>query len=133
MIVAAITAGATYFLTRRREHEADWRKLKLERYTEYASALSAVVQRTGVTAEDHARYANAVNSISLVAPATVLAKLYAFQDGLASGSGARADELLNQLLHVIRRDIDPGRRSRKPISIRFLSAPPPSASAPQIA
>jgi hypothetical protein len=137
LLVAAITAGATYVLTKRREHEADWHKLKLERYTEWVTALSAVVQRSGVTAEDQVRYANAVNSISLVAPASVLAKLYAFQDGLsnrtAAGTDDRAHELLNDLLQAIRRDIDPSRRSRKMTSIRFLSAPPPSASAPELA
>jgi DNA-binding transcriptional regulator YbjK len=43
-------------------------------------------------------------------------------------SAARADELLNELLHAIRSDIDPSRRSRSAIFIRFLSAPPATAS-----
>jgi hypothetical protein len=133
ILVAAITAGATYFLTSRREHEADWRKLKLDRYTEYVTALSAVVQQSGVTADLQASYANAVNSISLVAPASVLTRLYAFQERLSSETATRTEELLNELLQAIRRDIDPSRHSRKMTSVRFLSVPPPSASTPEIA
>lgn len=133
--VAALTAGATYVLTRRREQEAEWRKLKLERYTEYVAALSGVVQRSNVTSEARARYAHAINSITLVAPPTVLTALYAFQDELADRNvertSDRAHELLSDLLSAIRRDIDPGDRQQA-ISVRFMSAPPPPLSHPDV-
>ncbi|HEY7577362.1 MAG TPA: hypothetical protein VH855_07170 [Acetobacteraceae bacterium] len=125
---ALLVAALTYVLTKRREHEHAWRNLKRERYTEYVDALSRVVQRGNITGEDRAKYANAVNGISLVAPAAVLTTLYAFQDELSNRSAARADELLNELLHAIRSDIDPSRRSRSAISLRLMSAPPASAS-----
>jgi membrane protein implicated in regulation of membrane protease activity len=42
--VAIISAIITYVLTRKREHRADWRKLKLNQYQEFLLALSGVVR-----------------------------------------------------------------------------------------
>jgi len=43
VIGALAVASLTYIFTRRREHEADWRKMKLDHYREYIAALSGVV------------------------------------------------------------------------------------------
>ncbi|HEY1720985.1 MAG TPA: hypothetical protein VGG27_07050, partial [Magnetospirillaceae bacterium] len=75
---ALITAIVTSLLTRRREREADWRKLKFAQYQEFALALSGVV-RERATPERQARYADAFNSMSLIASLPVLAALQAFQ------------------------------------------------------
>ncbi len=62
-----LVAVVTYVLTKKREHEADWRKAKLEHYREYVAALSAVVQGREITPSAQARYADAVNALTLVA------------------------------------------------------------------
>jgi putative exporter of polyketide antibiotics len=36
---AIIVAGVSYYLTKRREREVEWRKLKLEHYQKYIAAL----------------------------------------------------------------------------------------------
>jgi hypothetical protein len=78
LLGGVVVAIANYYLSLKREHEADWRKLKFERYQEYIVALSGVVQGRE-TLEAKLRYADAVNSLSLVAPQTVLSALQAFQ------------------------------------------------------
>jgi len=121
LVTAAITAGLTYYLTKRREHEADWRKLKLERYGEYVTALSGVVRRDP-SSDAQARYADAVNSIVLVALSSVLIALYAFQD--EKSGGAKRESLLNSVMDAPREDIYPGpRRRMATVAIRFMGVP----------
>ena len=123
--VAIATAGLTYYLTKRRERESDWRKLKLERYGEYVTALSGVVKGQDPSAEAQARYADAVNSLALVAPRPVLEALYAFLD--ERSVGPKKDELLNELMNAVRRDIYPSsRRWHETIADRFVGVPPRS-------
>ena len=150
LIVAAITAGVsataailavvvTSALAKNREHEADWRKLKLGQYQEFVLALSGVV-RERATPEAHRRYADAVNSMNLVAPATVLVALRAFQKEISyintGRSDDRHDQLLEILIRAMRSDIHP-----KPSagdlsgSFRLLGLPPDAigeASSPAI-
>jgi hypothetical protein len=64
-------AAVTYWLTKRREQEAAWRDLKLKHYQEYLTALSGVVGARA-TPEIRARYADAANKLSLVAPTTTM-------------------------------------------------------------
>jgi hypothetical protein len=142
LIVAAITAGAsataailavviTAVLTRQREHEADWRKLKLGQYQEFILALSGVV-RERATPEAHRRYADAVNSMNLVAPATVLAALKAFQRELSyinsNRSDHRHDQLLEVLIRAMRHDVHPkGLADDHGLPFRLLGLPPDAA------
>ena len=45
-VVAALGAAVlTQYFGRKRDHEADWRKMKLEHYKEFITALSRVVGR----------------------------------------------------------------------------------------
>jgi hypothetical protein len=107
----AITVAAlSYSFARRREREADWRRLKLDHYKEYVSALSGIVG-TRESPTSQARYADARNALRLVAPPEVLRALKAFQDEIAhsnvdytlDGQQAR----LNVLIREIRRDVQP--------------------------
>jgi hypothetical protein len=121
-ITAGVSAGSalisvviTYILTRRREHEADWRKLKLGQYQEFILALSGIVSGRA-TPESHRRYADAVNSMALIAPPGVLKALRKFQLEISYINNNRSDEhhdqLLDVLLREMRRDIEPN-----PISV----------------
>ena len=62
-VTALLVAAITSALTRRREREADWRRLKLERYQELVVALSGIVKERS-TAEAQSRFADACNSLN---------------------------------------------------------------------
>jgi hypothetical protein len=76
-ITAIVAVIVTYVLTKKREHEADWRRLKFSLYQEFALALSGIV-RGRSTSEGHLRYADAVNSMALVASWNVFLSVEAF-------------------------------------------------------
>ena len=107
---AVVLAMAGYTLNRRRDRELEWRKLKLERYQEFIASLSGIVGRRS-TDEGQARYADAFNSLILVAPAPVLKALQAFNNEQRIDNPGRTaaayGKLQNELLQQLRRDIHP--------------------------
>jgi len=129
---AIISASAALFgvwlgnhFTKGREHEADWRKMKLERYREYILALSGnVVERTTVTAQE--RYSDAANSLQMVAPPKVLQALDAFLRFNAhrkpDENTQRHDQLLNDLVNSMRQDIQPAFKGKE-IQFRLIGLP----------
>ena len=136
--VAVISAGAaivismlTYHWTKRREHETEWRHMKIEQYKEFVTALSGIVGSRS-TREAQARYADAVNSLTLVASPDVMRAIYSFQDEIAnlvrsgaSRSDERHDKLLSDLLNAIRLDIQPNiNADRQRLTFRLLDVPP---------
>jgi hypothetical protein len=126
--VAVLTAGMTYVLTRKREHEADWRKIKLDLYRTYVVALSGVL-RHNRTSENQAKYADAVNSLTLVASPAILKALYSFQDGVSDSKNAGTDrdlqKLVDGLLIALREDIGPAAQGQaRDLSFRFMEPPP---------
>ena len=119
IVVAAMTAGSTYLLTKKREREADWRKMKLDIYRAYVIALSGTVKHNR-TIEDQAKYSDAANSLVLVASPAILRALYIFQDAVADKS-----DCLDNLLNALRHDVDPSRRGKDgDLSFRLLSPLP---------
>lgn len=105
---ALLATGLTATLARRREQEADWRKLRLATYQEYIAALSGIVGwRT--SGEAQRRHSDAVNSLLLVAPQEVLeardAYLAAISASNQNPSREAHDRLLNELLRAMRTDI----------------------------
>jgi hypothetical protein len=129
-ITAIIAVVVTYILTKKREHEADWRKLKFGQYQEFILALSGMV-RGRATPEGHRRYADAFNSMALVAPAKVLSPLKDFQAELSYVNTRRSDErhdqLLNTLLQAMRADIDPNHSACNATFSFYLLGLPPEA------
>lgn len=105
-----ITQTLTYFFSRKRDHEADWRKMKLEHYKEYLLALSRVVGRDSEPSAQR-RYADASNSLALVAPPNLLAALYNFQYEISEGnvdhSATKAQFLLSVLMRSMRKYCQP--------------------------
>lgn len=128
-ITAIVAVFITYVLTKKREHAGDWRKLKLEQYQEFVLALSGVV-RERVTPDAQRRYADAVNSMMLVAPVVVLERLKAFQDEISYVNKGRTeerhDQLLDELFRAMRRDVHPSKREEGKVPFRLLGLPPPS-------
>ena len=125
---AVIVVSLTNYFTRRREHEADWRKMKLDRYREYILALSGTVEERG-TAEEQARYSDAVNSLQLVAPLPVLSALDEFIAHTSfrnpDNDIDRHDQLLSVLIRAMRKDLQPSRRGGdEDLRFRLLGLPP---------
>ena len=103
------TAFITFLLTRWREHESEWRKLKFGLYQEYLNALSGIVEGREVTPEAHARYADAINAMSLAASGKVLRALRDYQD-YTSGKTLpqninEHDRFFNALIRAMRADM----------------------------
>ncbi|MBB3212673.1 hypothetical protein FHW67_001956 [Herbaspirillum sp. Sphag1AN] len=103
-------AGLTFFLTKRKEREADWKKQKLEHYREFLEALNGVViRKKNLPPENHLRWAKACNTVGLVASQTVLAALWQFQEATSKSntntSPSEHDRCLNQLILAIRADL----------------------------
>jgi hypothetical protein len=119
-VIAALITGPLSFaggivaivLTQRgskkRDHEADWRKMKLEHHKAYIAASSEVVNR-GSDYSALLRYANASVSIALVAPPRVLIALYTFQNGLKSKDSKPNDlqAMWSSLVRAMRYDCHP--------------------------
>jgi len=123
-----ITQVLTYFFSRKRDHEADWRKMKLEHYKEYLLALSRVVGRDSDSTAQR-RYADAANSLTLVAPPILLAALYNFQDEISEGnidhSTPKAEFLLSVLMRNMRKDCQPqAPKDSLGFVFRMLDIPP---------
>jgi hypothetical protein len=110
-VVAIAVTAASYALTKRREHENAWRDLKLRHYQEYVAALSGVVGGRA-TPQARARYADAGNTLSLMAPPRVLRALYEFQDEISLRGQARDrsrhDARLSVLMQAMRADAQSG-------------------------
>lgn len=108
LIVAVLVAWCTSVLTVRRDREADWRRLRLAAYQEYIVALSGIVvgrEKPGA----HERYADATNSMMLVAPAAVMNALGSYlaetSEQNESRSGEKHDRLLDALIGAMREDV----------------------------
>src|SRR5438876_149720 len=70
--------GATYWFTKQREREAEWRKEKLEYYKAFVVALGGTIAGEA-TPEGHRAFARACNNLNLVAPQAVIEALREFQ------------------------------------------------------
>ncbi len=106
---AALVAPAlSFFLTKQKEREAEWRTQKLDHYKAFMAALSAVVGPPAAS-EDRVKFANATNNISLVGSADVLVALRTFLKSTADSRTEEDlrlhDERLTKLIVAIRRDL----------------------------
>jgi hypothetical protein len=115
ILVAIISAAAsifgaalTFYFSRKKEREADWRKIKLEHYRDFMSALSSIVG-SDATPEGHRHFAKACNTVQLVASKQVIMALHNFRDEIAGSNPKRSlerhDELLSKLMQEIRTDL----------------------------
>lgn len=107
--LAAITIAAiTYWSTKQREREAEWRKEKLGHYKEYFAALAANVGAHS-TNESSKNYAIAFNTVGLFASQEVIKCLHNYQDltRLPADQVPREkhDKLLTELVLAIRKDL----------------------------
>lgn len=101
-------AVTTYWLTKKREREAELRREKLEHYKDFVTSLSGVISGES-TPEGQRAFSRACNKLNLVAPQSVLVALQAFQQEIkvtnSSKSTERHDKLMSELFYEIRKDL----------------------------
>ncbi|HEX6368488.1 MAG TPA: hypothetical protein VF006_06140 [Longimicrobium sp.] len=127
---AVFVAALTYFLTKRREHETEWRQFKLEYYRENVLALSEITEKS-ITAEGQRRFAIAANNLSLVAPPEVLEAVYAVVDDMNNPARTEqsAERSLSAFFRRIRQDSHPAAPDDAGISFKLFSGPAPAPAA----
>ena len=108
-VTALIVTFVASLLSRRREREADWRKLKLGYFCEYLDALSGIASEEARTAENLARHAKAFNNLLLVGSSSVMDALDYWHKEIVlrneTPSRERHDRRFIALLSAIRRDL----------------------------
>lgn len=106
---SVIAAVLSYFFSRKRELEGEWRNQKLVHYKELLAALSDAAIHGINHDKAQERFANAFNTIALVAPDSVIKSLLAFHDEIRDSnpnpSLEKHDQLLAELVLSIRKDI----------------------------
>jgi hypothetical protein len=128
LVTVAVTQPITYFFSRKRDHEADWRKMKLEQYKEFVTALSGVVHHP-YDSDVQRRYTDAVNSMGLIAPPKVFVALYGFLEETSFSNRNRTpqkyDSLLSSLMRAMREDSHPkSPKDSTEFIFRTLDCPP---------
>jgi hypothetical protein len=108
-LTAIAVAAFTYWTTKQREREAEWRKEKLTHYKEYFAALAGSVG-SHATDETRKRYAIAFNTVGLFASQEVIECLHRYQ-ALTRLPAEEVpleehDKRLTQLVLAIRRDLN---------------------------
>jgi len=103
-----LVAVLTYWFTKQRERDAEWRKEKLAHYKAFIESLSGIVEGDS-SPEGHKSFAKATNNLLLFAPQSVIASLNEFRHEIRVSNTNRTpekhDHLLAALLLTIRRDI----------------------------
>jgi hypothetical protein len=128
LATVTITQPISYFFSKKRDHEADWRKMKLEQYKEYVAAFSGTVHHPYDSVVQR-RYSDAVNSMGLVASPKVLDALYEFLDETSFRNDDRTpqkyDSLLSSLMRAMREDSHPEPpNDSSDFTFRTLDCPP---------
>lgn len=129
LVAMLVTPPITNLFSKKRDHEEDWRKKKLERYIEFFAAFSGAAV-TGSDSTKKQRYHEAKGNLLLVAPPNVLIALRAFEDGLESedfaGDPSKWDREFNLLIGAMRKVCHPKPPNDSPDFIFVKSTDPPS-------
>lgn len=126
-----ITAAASYWFTKKQQLELQRAESKLNHYKTLLTAISDLAI-DNLDHDAHRRFANAVNTIALVGPQSVVMAVLAFHDGIKMSSTDRSsenhDRLLTALVLAIRDDlkIEPEDLPAT-FSYHLVGAPPPNA------
>jgi hypothetical protein len=104
---AAIVPAGIFYLTKRKERQADWQRYKFDLYKELVQSLSGIVEGDSEP-DGHRRFASACNTVHLIASKGVIEALRDYQDEIRVSNADRSDrrhnELLSRLLWEIRED-----------------------------
>jgi len=107
-MTAIIVAALSYYTTKEREREAEWRKEKLAHYKAYFAALAETIGPR-VADDARARYCIAFNTVGLFASQDVIKSLHAYQEitrlPYAEVPIAEHDKRLTTSVLAVRRDL----------------------------
>ena len=103
-----LAAAFTYWSSKRREREGEWRKEKLQHYKSFIESLSGIIEGED-SLEGQRVFAKATNNLLLLAPHPVIDAVNDFRNETRASNPSRSlerqDRLLATLLLEIRRDI----------------------------
>jgi len=102
--VAFVAPAISYYLTKRKERDAEWQRFKFELYKEFVESAGGAAA-VNPSPEDLARFTAACNTLHLAASKGALDALHDFQDDLMSRGGQRQHELLSRLAWELRKDL----------------------------
>lgn len=133
IIVAVISAAAallasalTFYLTKQKEREAEWRKQKLDHYKEFMAALNGIAAKEAKI-EDRIRFAEAANNLWLIGAPKLLVALRAYLLESAKPPNRRDytehDRTLTALIVEVRKDIGLSSSSPLPDFILWSTNP----------
>jgi len=118
VLIATAASAITFLLTKMKERETEWRKLRIDQYKELISAMSNVAGNP--SDEDRKRLALAANHVALYASPEVLRYLTQLLIAVASAQLERHDEILTLLMHAIRADLKvPGANQKSEITFKL--------------
>jgi hypothetical protein len=107
-VTAIVAAALTYYTTKQREREAEWRREKLAHYKDYFATLAETIGES-VSDEARARYCVAFNTVGLFASQDVIRCLHAYQEITRMPydeiDTAEHDRRLTDLVLAVRRDL----------------------------
>lgn len=103
---AVIVAAVSFYLTKSKEREADWRKYKFEQYKEFLRSLSRITGQDH-RIEDGRGFAEACNTLYLIGTNGVLEALQEYRNTITSGvqSDMEHNRRLSTLILEIRKDV----------------------------
>ena len=102
--VSIILAALSYYFSKLKEREADWRKKKLEMYHQLFESISGIVEGDS-TSEAQKAFAKSCNTIVLISSTEVIQKLQDFQKATKPEYKSEHDRALTDLLKAIRKDL----------------------------
>jgi hypothetical protein len=121
---AAVTVAAlSFYFSKKKDREADWRKYKYEQYKEFLVSVSGTVG-TDSTPEGNRSFAKACNTLHLIGTKGVLVALHAYQDEIRVSNPNHSvelhDALLSKLIWEIRKDLEiPGTPGKSDFSVHL--------------
>jgi hypothetical protein len=122
---AGVTVAAlSYYFSKKKEREADWRKYKFEQYKEFMVSMSGNLARDS-TPDSRRSFYMACNALHLIGSKGVLLSLHSFLAvaGSPGLSEAAHDALLSKLIWEIRQDVGiPGNPDASEFSAKLWSS-----------
>lgn len=89
LFASLLVVALTYWPTKRREREAEWRKEKLAYYKAFVESMSGILEGDD-TPEGHKLYAKTTNNLLLFAPQSVIEALNTFRSEIAISNTNRS-------------------------------------------
>jgi len=105
---AIISTAVTYYFTKERERQSEWRKEKLKYYIEFVNSLSGIIEGES-SKEGQKRFSKACNDLQLFAPKEVINALHKFRETIRvenPDAEKNHDLDLTSLIFAVRRDLN---------------------------